>query len=183
MMYDCLLIFLENKTRAKDRLNLLLNLIYLENRPLFKEINIKPQGNPIFNREIRIERRPILTRVFESLKAVQSKNDIHKFEINFQIPYLNIAGITGYKKNIYKAVYLEVLDDDVCVKNCDYQPSGLMKLKLRILQGFDEALIVVCNNYSSTCLFQKVGTNIFIVRKLVVSVKQECVYCDIYRYP
>lgn len=146
IIFNCLLI-LESKTRAKDRLNLLLNLIYFENKPLYKEINTSTQGNPMFNREVHIERRPVLIRVLENLKAIQSKNDINKFEINFQIPYLSIAGITGYKKNIYKAVYLEVLDDYVCVKNCDCRPSGLMKLKLRILQGFEEALIVVCTNY------------------------------------
>lgn len=118
-------------------------MIYFENKPLFKEINTKPQGNPMFNRDVHVERRPVLTRVFENLKALQSKNELNKFEINFQIPYLNIAGITGYRKNIYKAIYLEVLDDYVCVKNCDYKPSGPMKLKLRILQRFEEALIVV----------------------------------------
>lgn len=117
--------------------------MYFENKPLFKELNIKPDASNKLDKELQMKRRPVLKRVLDNLKAVLHKTELNKFEANYQVPHLNILGITGYKKNIYKAVHIEVLDDYVCVKNEECRERGLMQLKLRILDGFEEAVILV----------------------------------------
>lgn len=134
--------FSDSKTKAKERLNLLLTVIYFENRPLFRELNLKPLGHSNLRKDPHLTRRPVLGRVFENLKEIGPQVGL-KFDANYQIPYLNVLGITGYKKNIYKAVNIEVLDDYVCVKNEECREGGLLKLKLRILDGMEEGLILV----------------------------------------
>lgn len=78
-----------------------------------------------------------------NLKQIAVDHDINKFELNCQIPGLNIVGITGFKKNIYKAVHIELLDEYTTMKNVEDMPTGFMQLKLRLLDKLDEALIVV----------------------------------------
>lgn len=84
----------------------------------------------------------------DNLTEIRRKHDINKFELNCQIPGLNIVGITGYKKNIYKVVHIEVLDEYTTLKNVENMPTGLMQLKLRLLEKQNEALIVV-STYST----------------------------------
>lgn len=125
------------------RLNILLTAIFFENRPVFRDFNITIKGNPNFNKNEQIRKRPTLKRVFDNLKVILPKTELSKFEFNSQIPYFEIIGITGFKKNIYKAVNVEVLDEFTSLRNTDSSPSGLMQMKLRILNGLEEGLIVV----------------------------------------
>lgn len=131
------------ESHLTKRLNLLLTAIYFENRPIFRDLNIKLRGNPNFNKQEQISSRPLLKRVMDCLKVIMPKTDLSKFEYTSQIPYIDIVGITGFKKNIYKTVHIEVLDETICLKNTEFRPSGIAQMKLRILDGFEEALIVV----------------------------------------
>lgn len=130
-------------TDLTRRLNTLLTVIFFENRPVFRDLNIKIKGSPSFNKGEQIRKRPILKRVFDNLKVILPKTELTKLEFNSQIPYFEIVGITGLKKNIYKAVNVEVLDEFTSLRNTESKPSGLMQMKLRILNGFEEGLIVV----------------------------------------
>lgn len=91
-----------------------------------------------------MEKRPALQRVFDNLKVIPPKFEINKYALGCQVPHLNIVGITGYRKKIYKAVHFEILDNYTCLRNTDATPSGLMQLKLRIMEQFDEGIVVVC---------------------------------------
>lgn len=145
------LIYESNLTK---RLNLLLTAIYFENRPVFRDYDLKVKGAPNFNREQQVHNRPHLKRVMDNLKVILPKTELNKFEFTSQIPYLDIVGIVGFKKNIYKSVYIEVLDESNCLKNTDFLPSGIMKMKLRILNGFEEGLVVVSCSVVLAFLFQ-----------------------------
>nr|CAH7744276.1 unnamed protein product [Callosobruchus chinensis] len=123
-------------------LNLLLSCIFFEDRPLFQKLNIHPQSED-YETKFQLEKRPLLSKVLKNLEGASCNNDITKFEMGCQIPGLNVLGITGYKKNIYKAVNIEVLDEYTTLKNSEDKPTGLMQLKLRILNGAEEGLIVV----------------------------------------
>lgn len=139
------MIVLASAIPAKQRLDLLITCIYFENRKLYKEINIPLETNVYINTDLQLEKRPLLQKVFENLKSIPTKFEVNKYELDCQVPNLNIIGITGYRKKIYKAVYIEILDDYTCMKNTDSVPSGLMALKLRIMERFDEGIILVCN--------------------------------------
>lgn len=82
-------------------------------------------------------------KVLAALKQVADKTAVNKFDLTFEIPHLSICGITGYSKKIYKTVYIEVLDEYVCIRNKRNMLIGPMQLKLRILREMDDALIVV----------------------------------------
>ncbi|GJQ80833.1 hypothetical protein Trydic_g9419 [Trypoxylus dichotomus] len=118
----------EIKSRTKQRLNLLLMCIFFENKKLFREFNVKAQRCQFQNTEQQLE---------------EPQMAVNKFEISYEIPHLPICGITGYSKKVYKTVFVEVLDDYVCVKNYNNMPSGPMQLKLRILREMDNALITI----------------------------------------
>lgn len=131
------------ESNLNKRLNLLLTAIYFENRPVFRNLNVKIRGSPRFDKEDQVNKRPVLKRVFDGLKVILPKTELNKFEFTSQIPYIQIVGITGFKKNIYKAVHVEVLDEETSLKNSDSLPTGLMQMKLRILDGSEEGLVVV----------------------------------------
>lgn len=130
---------------TKARLNLLLSCIYFEDRNLYKKINIPLQTCTEYNNaDLQISKRPILQKVFDNLKSIPTKFEINNYALGCQVSHLNIVGITGYQRKIYKTVHIEILDDYTCMKNTDGIPSGLMQLKLRIMDQFDEGIIVVC---------------------------------------
>lgn len=131
------------ESHLTKRLNILLTAIYFENRPVFRDYNMKMQRSSTFDKEEQIRKRPILTRIFSNLKVILPKTELSKFEFSCQIPYLEIVGIIGFKKNIYKAMNIEILDEFTSLRNTESRPSGLMQMKLRILDGFEEGLIVV----------------------------------------
>ncbi|CAH2002482.1 unnamed protein product [Acanthoscelides obtectus] len=126
----------------KHKLNQLLSCIFFEDRPLFQKLNIHPQCED-YEQKFQMEKRPLLTKVMKNLESASCSNEITKFELGCQIPGLNILGITGYKKNIYKAVNIEVLDEYTVLKNTEDKPTGPMQLKLRLLNGAEEGLIVI----------------------------------------
>ncbi|KAL3287453.1 hypothetical protein HHI36_001924 [Cryptolaemus montrouzieri] len=130
---------------SRQRLNQLLICIFHEDRQLYKKIGIIPQGSNDFVLSQHLKNRPCLQEVVRSLETIGPKMNI-KFKVGYQIPYMNILGIIGYEKNMYKSVNIEVLDHFTTLKNTDSQPSGLMQMKLRILDGSEEALIVIKEN-------------------------------------
>nr|CAI5829608.1 unnamed protein product [Callosobruchus analis] len=127
------------------KVNLLLSCIFFEDRPLFQKLNIHPQFED-YETKFQLEKRPLLSKVMNILEATSWNNDITKYEMGCQIPGLNVLGIIGYRKNIYKAVNIEVLDEYTTLKNTEDKPTGLMQLKLRILNGVEEGLIVLPAN-------------------------------------
>lgn len=127
---------------SKVQLNLLTSCIFFEDKDFYKKLNL-PLSKCNYNTQLQMTQRPLLGKLMNNLKEMGSKLDISKFELNCQIPGLNIIGITGYKKNIYKAVHIEILDEYTTLKNTENKPTGLMQLKLRLLEQQDEALIVV----------------------------------------
>lgn len=135
----------EMKSKSKARLNILLSAIRFEAPEFYVRLNIKPTGTYMFNEELQIQNRPTLKRVYEILTTMKNEenSDVTKFLYTCEVPYLNIVGITGFKTNHHKAVFVEVLDDFVCVKNKEHHPIGPMQMKLRILDRFDEAVIKV----------------------------------------
>lgn len=110
---------------------------------MFKQLNLEPvdASNLYVN---QLEKRPLLKRIVNNLKPIQAKLGLNRFEISREIPQISYMGITGYKKGVYKAVYVEVLDDYTRIKNVEEDtPVGLMALKLRLLDQTDQGLVVV----------------------------------------
>ncbi|XP_017781425.1 PREDICTED: uncharacterized protein LOC108566167 [Nicrophorus vespilloides] len=140
----------KSKTKSKDKLNMLLSCMQLENLSLFKELQLKPQSFQYYNIKKQLSYRPNLERVYGILKELSDSVELNKFEYECQIPHVQIVGITGYKKNIYKSVFIEVFDDYVCVKNKIDYASGLMQLKLRLLDKMDQGLIIISTDDLNT---------------------------------
>ncbi|XP_050294483.1 uncharacterized protein LOC126734789 [Anthonomus grandis grandis] len=131
----------------QQSLNLLLTSIYYEDPNLFQKLKIPLEATShVYNQDYQLAKRPVLRKVIQSLKSTFPQNKLDTFQINCQVPYLNIVGITGYQKKIYKTVNIEILDEYTTLKNSDNVPSGLMQLKMRILDKCDEALIVICED-------------------------------------
>ncbi|KAJ8925933.1 hypothetical protein NQ315_009785 [Exocentrus adspersus] len=130
-----------NPTRA--RLNLLLTCMYFEDRNLYNKINIHPETSAEYNMEPQLQKRELLLKVYNTLKSIPAKFEINKYTLACQAPHINIIGITGYRKKIYKAVHIELLDSYTCLKNTCGVPSGLMQLKLRIMEKGEEGIIVI----------------------------------------
>lgn len=128
--------------KKKTQLNLLTSCIFFEDKEFYKKLSVRPIYDT-YNLNFQLNKRPLLDKIMNNLKKIAEKHDLNKFELNCQIPGLNIIGITGYKKNIYKVVNIEVLDEYTTMKNVENMPTGLMQLKLRLLERLDEALIVV----------------------------------------
>ncbi|CAG9766304.1 unnamed protein product [Ceutorhynchus assimilis] len=128
---------------CQDSLNLLLTCIYYEDPELYQQINIQPENRRNYNSKIQLNKRPELTKILNKLKVISAGNDIDKFEIDCQVPYINIIGIIGFQKKIYKTVNIELLDQYTCLKNTENLPTGLMDLKLRILEKNSEGLVVI----------------------------------------
>lgn len=129
---------------CKDSLELLLYCIYYEEPHLFQELKIQPEKMARnYNMDVQLAKRPTLRKIIDNLTTIGLEHDIDKFEVGCQIPGINIIGVTGFQKKIYKSVHIEVLDEYTCLKNSDNVPSGLMQLKIRILEKCDEGLIVV----------------------------------------
>ena len=124
-------------------MNLLLTCLYFENKAIFKTLCRKLEMPQVTNLETHLCHRPCLKRVHNALKSLTPFVDVDKYELNFQVPHLNVCGITGYKKKIYKHVHVEIFDEYVCLKNTEFALVGLMKLKMRILDGLDEAVVTV----------------------------------------
>lgn len=130
---------------SKTQLNLLASCIFYEDKKLYRKLSIRPfQDN--YNMNFQLQKRPLLSKIMNILKPISKKYDISRFEMNCQVPGLNIIGITGYRKQIYKVVNIEILDEYTVLKNTQNMPTGLMQLKLRLLEKLDEALIVVSSN-------------------------------------
>lgn len=136
---------------CKDSLELLLYCIYYEESHLFQELKIQPEKMARnYNMDVQLAKRPTLRKIIDNLTTIGLEHDMDKFEVGCQIPGINIIGVTGFQKKIYKSVHIEVLDEYTCLKNSDNVPSGLMQLKLRILEKSDEGLIVV-SSFLSVC--------------------------------
>lgn len=132
-------------TPLKQRLNVLLSCIFYEDRELLKDLNVQPTHLP-YNMENQLQKRPFLTTVITSVndnKDISLKTEIEKFEMSCQIPGIHIIGITGYKNNSKSGIHIEVLDEYTTLKNTEYMPTGLMQLKLRLLEQLDEGLITM----------------------------------------
>ncbi|KAF2900722.1 hypothetical protein ILUMI_05463 [Ignelater luminosus] len=133
----------ESQSKSRHHLNLLLTCIAYEEPELYKNLRIKSTGIPNFNPNQQIQNRPLLQRVLKNLKALAPISMVQQVETNCQIPYFNILGISGYDDKMNKVVNIEVLDEFVCVKNKDCHPSGLMQLKLRLLEQVQVPLIII----------------------------------------
>lgn len=116
--------------------------MFYEDKKLYNTIRLSPFRSE-YDMSFQIKKRPMLQEILKNLKTIATKHDINKFDLNCQIPGLNIIGITGYSNTIHKVVHIELLDQYTTMKNTDNEPTGLMQLKLRLLEKFDEALIVV----------------------------------------
>lgn len=142
--FNIVFFFVAEKSLANHRLNLLCTCMYFEDRNYFKELNIQPIHLSDYNETAQLKKRPQLQRILENLKLLSHKDKINRFEVAINIPHLNILGIVGYENKIYKSVYIEVMDEFTSLKNVDETtPNGLMQLKLRILDGMEEGVIVV----------------------------------------
>lgn len=117
--------------------------MFYEEKKLLREIGTYPKTNVDYNMTTQFEKRPLLQKVTTNLKDISRTHELNKFEVDCQVPGINIIGITGYKKNIYKSIYIEVLDDYTTLKNTKSLPTGLMQLKLRLLEHSNEAVILV----------------------------------------
>lgn len=151
-------------------MELLLQTIYFEDKSLYKELNLKPLPHRTLSITNQLKQRPFVQRVFDNLKRLTTQTNLNRFEVTCEVPHLNLIGITGYRKKIYKAVYVEILDEYTCVKDINNNnninesmvaeeeessiPNGLMALKLRILDGLSEGVIVVCSQIL-LCLFSR----------------------------
>ncbi|XP_030766286.1 uncharacterized protein LOC115890246 isoform X2 [Sitophilus oryzae] len=134
-------------------MNLLLVCIFYEDAELYTSLNLCPDNRNNYDMNIQLQKRPLLNEIMANLKLISLENHIDKYQSQCQVPYINIIGITGYHKKVYKSINIEILDDYTCLKNTDSLPTGLMELKLRILEKCDEALITIeasdvidCNN-------------------------------------
>ncbi|CAG9861814.1 unnamed protein product [Phyllotreta striolata] len=137
---------LSTNSPIKQRLNLLLTCLFYEDKTLLKESGVYPKFNSDYDMMNQLKKRPALKKVMDNLAVISKRHDLNKFQMNCQIPGLNIIGITGYKKKIYKTAYLEILDEYTTLKNTDNSPTGPMQLKLRLLERMDEAVILIDSN-------------------------------------
>lgn len=129
----------------KHRLSLLVTCIRRESPELYSQINEKPLGPTSSTYEIKqqIKNRTSLQRVLNVLKSCSSYSDLNRFELTCEIPYLNIVGITGFKKKIYKCLYIEILDKFTTLRNDSNSLNGLMALKMRLLNIMDGRVLKV----------------------------------------
>ncbi|XP_076267630.1 uncharacterized protein LOC143200801 isoform X1 [Rhynchophorus ferrugineus] len=128
---------------SQRSLNLLLICMYYEDIDMYNKLKTRPNLSHKYHHNKQLQRRPVLRDINNHFSAISKEFDIDKCDLHCQIPFINIIGITGFRKNIYKLVNIEVLDDYTCLKNTDRVPTGLMDLKLRLLDKCDEALIVI----------------------------------------
>ncbi|KAH1014753.1 uncharacterized protein LOC109536378 isoform X1 [Dendroctonus ponderosae] len=139
------------KLPSQDSLNLLLTCIYYENPELFKELNICLEKPQPYNFSFQLNKRPALRQIVDSLKRAPLRNNIDRYETACQVPFINIIGVVGLQKRLYKTVNVEVLDGFTCLKNTNNSPTGFMQLKLRLLEKRDEGLIVMEQNEVAEC--------------------------------
>ncbi|XP_050500123.1 uncharacterized protein LOC126880354 isoform X1 [Diabrotica virgifera virgifera] len=130
-------------THTKQRLNLLITCISYENKELLKDLSIPPAVQLDYDMKYQLEKRPELQRICSDLQTSIGNSELNKFELSCQVPGVNIIGITGYKNNTHSSVFLEVLDEYTRLKNTESMPTGLMELKLRLLNQLDEAVVLV----------------------------------------
>ncbi|KAL1513784.1 hypothetical protein ABEB36_003148 [Hypothenemus hampei] len=140
-----------NRLPSEKSLNLLLTCIHYEDPQLYQRLNLHPEENSKYDMKFQLNKRPILKKIVGNLKSIAIKNDIDKYKVDCQVPFINIIGITGYQKKIYKTVNIEVLDDYTCLKNTDRVPTGLMQLKLRLLDRTNEGLVVIDKSEVENC--------------------------------
>lgn len=159
--FNCFSLFLALEGRSKQRLNVLLNLIQLEDVKLYRELggDVRPLMNPKHNTERHLATRPTLKRIYRVLSTLEEMVGL-KFNYSYEIPHLNLMGVTGYERTgTYKRVYVEVVDESVRLKNRDVGEddlgdgvnlndvvNGFMSAKLRVLDKRDEALLVVSSD-------------------------------------
>ncbi|EFA06997.2 hypothetical protein TcasGA2_TC009964 [Tribolium castaneum] len=128
------------------RLNLLLYAILIEDPALAKTLPIKPSmvRENDYSSVFQLRKRPLFERLLKNLDKIKKDLNISKFELSYEIPHINIVGITGYRSGGTKAVYIEVLDGYTQIRNVEFDvPVGLMALKLRLLDQFEEGVLVV----------------------------------------
>ncbi|CAH1164719.1 unnamed protein product [Phaedon cochleariae] len=133
----------ESNSPAKHRLNLLLSCIHHEDKALSRNLKMYPDLTVSYDKTYQLEKRPLFQRIVKIVQRLSMGHEINRFEMGCQIPGLNILGITGFKKKIYKVVHIEVLDEYTTMKNTEGVPSGLMQLKMRFLDASDEGVIVI----------------------------------------
>nr|XP_023022506.1 uncharacterized protein LOC111510793 [Leptinotarsa decemlineata] len=129
---------------TKLRLNLLLACMFYEDRGMFREFNIQPESDMPYDQSRQLRKRPVLQRIFDNTKHIKFRTAINRYEMSCQIPGLNILGITAYNKSIYKVLHMEVMDEYTRLKNVkEIIPSGLMELKLRLLEKQNEGILLI----------------------------------------
>lgn len=77
------------------------------------------------------------------INKLKDKLKLNHAEYRCQIPHLSIIGIVGCDKNKNVKIFIECVDDYVSVKNTEFSPNGPMKLKLRLLKGFNKPILQV----------------------------------------
>lgn len=121
--------------------------MYYEDIDMYNNLKTRPDLSCKYNINKQLQKRSILKDIINHFSVIAKEFDMDKCNLQCQIPSINIIGITGFQKNIYRSVNIEVLDDYTCLKNTDRVPTGLMALKLRLLDKCDEALIIVSTFY------------------------------------
>ncbi|XP_044263246.1 uncharacterized protein LOC123010424 [Tribolium madens] len=128
------------------RLNLLLYAILIEDPELSKKLPIKAptERKHDYTSFFQLRKRPLFERLLRNLDKIKKDLNISKFELSYAVPHMNIVGITGYRSGGTKAVHIEVLDQYTQIRNLEYDvPVGLMAMKLRLLDQFEEGVLVV----------------------------------------
>lgn len=122
-----------NTARAEERRALLCSILNIEHKNLFEEA---PELVSYWN-FIKNKHTEPLTTGRENLQkvlhvALTPDVGLTDLKLGCQIDFLNTPGITATTAS-GKKIFIEVLDDSICLKNTQSEPNGIMKLKLRLL--------------------------------------------------
>ncbi|XP_065172760.1 uncharacterized protein [Atheta coriaria] len=130
------------QTKTKIRLNMMLICMQVEDMQLYKRFGVKAD---VFKSDTKqeLEKRPNLMKIYNVLKLFMSDLDVNRLEFEYQVPHFNVLGITGYRKNVYKAFVVEVLDESNRVKNVDEKMSGRLQVKTRLMYKMDLTVVLL----------------------------------------
>lgn len=129
-----------DRYRYNSRLNLLLTCIDIDKQFQNSSLRDMKRYNKLPTKQ---NYRESISKMKTILTKIVPKELNLRIIINYQIPNINIDGITIYKDST-KLLEIETLDNVVCLQNTPHStPNGIMKLKIDLLKQKECPVIMV----------------------------------------
>ncbi|XP_044735942.1 uncharacterized protein LOC123298103 [Chrysoperla carnea] len=136
-----------DRYRYNSRLNLLLTCIDIDKQFQHSSLRNMKRFNKLPSKQ---NYRESICKMKTILTKIVPKELNLRIIINYQIPNINIDGITIYKDST-KLLEIETLDNVVCLQNTPHSaPNGIMKLKIDLLKQKECPVIMVDYTRSKT---------------------------------